>query len=189
MQSESTGKPKAAHKRAMRWMLLGAALTRTSAFIFKMSCLYKMSEVWQILRLLHCQQVAYTSTRFLSERIPTPWIISTPTTPKVPSKALHVAHSQGWRQLPQCLICSQNYLIGCVHLGTDGIHSCPLLQTPGFLLLCSVGLPLDTGNKEGMNGGMCWDGSRHAQQKRGDRATEEMDNVVERRIERRHETW
>lgn len=45
-------------------------------------------------------------------------------------------------------MCNQNYLVGCVHLGTDGIHSCPLFQTPGFLLLCSVGLPLDTENKD-----------------------------------------
>lgn len=41
-------------------------------------------------------------------------------------------------------MCNPYYLIGCVHLGTDCIHSCPLLQTPGFLLLCSVGLPLGT---------------------------------------------
>lgn len=46
---------------------------------------------------------------------------------------------------PLCsLMCNPYYLIGCVHLGTDRIHSCPLLQTPGFLLLCSVGLPLGT---------------------------------------------
>lgn len=46
---------------------------------------------------------------------------------------------------PRSLMCNPYYLIGCVHLGTDCVHRCPLLQTAGFLLLCSVGLPLGTG--------------------------------------------
>lgn len=41
--------------------------------------------------------------------------------------------------------CPAGYLVGCVHLGTDGVHGCPLLLTAGFLLLCSVGFPLDAG--------------------------------------------
>lgn len=45
---------------------------------------------------------------------------------------------------PVSLMHNPYYLIGCVHLGTDCIHGGPLLQAPGFLLLCSVGLPLDT---------------------------------------------
>ena len=56
-----------------------------------------------------------------------------------------------------------NYLIGCIHLSTDSVHSCPLLQAPSFLLLCSVGLPLDTGNKEDMRRGICPDGSAHGE--------------------------
>lgn len=39
------------------------------------------------------------------------------------------------------------YLIGCVYFGAYGVHSCPLLQTSRFLLLCSVGLPLKTQNE------------------------------------------
>lgn len=51
-----------------------------------------------------------------------------------------------------------NYLIGCVHLRTDSVHGCPLLQTPSFLLLCSVGLPLDKGYKRRRwMEGYCWD--------------------------------
>lgn len=34
------------------------------------------------------------------------------------------------------------YLIGCIHLCTHSVHRCPLLQTPGFLLLRFVGFPL-----------------------------------------------
>lgn len=42
-----------------------------------------------------------------------------------------------------------NHLISGVHFGADGVHSRPLLQTPGFLLLRSVGLPLHAGNEGG----------------------------------------
>lgn len=37
---------------------------------------------------------------------------------------------------------NQRYLVGCLHFCTDSIHSCPLLEAPCLLLLCSVGLPL-----------------------------------------------
>lgn len=44
-----------------------------------------------------------------------------------------------------------DHLIGCVHLGTHGVHGRPLLQTPRFLLLRSAGLPLNTENEEDMS--------------------------------------
>lgn len=60
-----------------------------------------------------------------------------------------------WGPLPRLTITTslvnlkpKNHLIGCFHFGTDSIHGCPLFLTPGLLFLCSVGLPLDTGNKE-----------------------------------------
>lgn len=50
------------------------------------------------------------------------------------------------------------YLIGCVYFGAYGVHSCPLLQTSRFLLLCSVGLPLKTQNERrgGKKAGDIW---------------------------------
>lgn len=68
-----------------------------------------------------------------------------------PSSRYGIDETLYGERAPSHLSASESYLVGCVHFGTDGVHGRPLLQTPGFLFLCFVGLPLGNKSSEQQN--------------------------------------